>query len=202
MLLFDFDGTITKNFEMVLSLWKEFGKKLGVKITKKQFRENNNPQWQNFVKDNFNLEIKECEEIFNKIIVDKYKKKILKEKLIPEIVEYLKNQDFGIVTSGFSPAVKNIVEKYELKPKIIISSLETGTSDKKELIKHALKKVQAEWYIGDTEQDIRAAHENNLKAIGVTWGFQNKKRLEKAKPEHIIPKPEQLINILRTLKNN
>ena len=134
-------------------------------------------------------------------IKDEYSKNILKEQIIPELAKYLKNEEFGIVTSGFSKPVKKLCDKAGIKPRIIMSSTETGTSNKTKLIKKTLEQVKSKLYVGDTEQDIHAAKKNGLTTIAVTWGFQTRTRLEKAKPDHIINTEKELITLLNTLKS-
>ena len=51
-------------------------------------------------------------------------------------------------------------------------------------------------YIGDSEIDIKTAKNANLKSVGVTWGFRNKKVLESLDADYIIESPEELLNII------
>ena len=204
MILTDFDGTLVKDWEMVYELWKKIADRYGIKFTKKYFREKFSPEWQKVAEKVYGIDLKKEKPIFKKELKRNYLREISKQEIIPELAEYLKHKEFGVVTSGFSGAVKELVEKAGLKPLIIVSSDETGTSDKKELLKFTLKKLKAKnrFYVGDTEQDITAARKNGLKSVAVTWGFHPKKRLEKAKPDYLVTRVSQLIELLDVLTNS
>lgn len=51
-------------------------------------------------------------------------------------------------------------------------------------------------YIGDSQVDIETARNAGLPCIAVTWGFRDKKVLEKLEPEYIIDKPSQITEII------
>lgn len=55
-------------------------------------------------------------------------------------------------------------------------------------------------YVGDTETDMKTAHNAHLKAIGVTWGFRTKEELLIHSPYKIINKPHELIKIITEKK--
>jgi phosphoglycolate phosphatase len=52
-------------------------------------------------------------------------------------------------------------------------------------------------YIGDEVRDADAARHAGMNFIGVTWGFNGRKALEKVRVEHLIDKPAQLIPFLK-----
>lgn len=205
MILIDFDGTLIDDFEMVFRLWKSLADRFGIKLSRQGFRQKMNPEWQKFVKDVYGINMNDKKQLIKKLYLkrklkDEYSKNIINENIIPKLAGYLKNKDFGIVTSGFSQVVKQVTGKAGLKPSLILSSTELGISDKTKLLQTALEKVKAEYYIGDTEQDVRAGRNNGLKTISVTWGFHTRKRLEKANPDYLVETPEQLIELLDKLQ--
>jgi len=53
-------------------------------------------------------------------------------------------------------------------------------------------------YIGDEVRDIEACKTIGIKMIAVGWGLNTKKVLLKFKPEYLIDKPEEIINVLQT----
>ncbi|MBR9678751.1 MAG: HAD family hydrolase [Nanoarchaeota archaeon] len=201
MILFDFDGTLVKNWKMIYEQWKEVGKTFNVKLTEKEFREKLNPEWHEFVKNVLNIDFEKNKKQLVTMIKQIYAENIIKQEIIPELAEYLKNKEFGVVTSGFSKSVKQLCDKARIKPKIIISSTEMGTSNKTKLIKKTLEQIKSKVYVGDTEQDIQAAKKNDLTTIAVTWGFHTKTRLEKAKPDYLINNEKKLIKLLNQLES-
>jgi len=50
--------------------------------------------------------------------------------------------------------------------------------------------------VGDRKYDILAAHEHGIDSIAVTYGYGNKKEIEKAKPTYIANSPQELLSIL------
>lgn len=56
-------------------------------------------------------------------------------------------------------------------------------------------------YIGDTATDIQTAKNASLESIGVLWGFRDRNELEGAGADHIIDKPEEIVNIAKTKLN-
>jgi len=55
------------------------------------------------------------------------------------------------------------------------------------------------YYIGDTLGDMREAGKAKVKRIGAAWGWHGRERLARAKPEYIVEKPEDLIDLFRDL---
>jgi len=51
-------------------------------------------------------------------------------------------------------------------------------------------------YVGDEVRDIEAAKKAGIKVIGVSWGYNTKDALQKAHPDHIVEKPEDLQKII------
>ena len=50
--------------------------------------------------------------------------------------------------------------------------------------------------IGDRYHDIEGAKQNNLKSIGVLYGFGDREELEQAGADYIAETPPQLLEIL------
>ncbi|AVD54590.1 hypothetical protein BEH_24860 (plasmid) [Priestia filamentosa] len=53
-------------------------------------------------------------------------------------------------------------------------------------------------YIGDELRDIRAAKQNQLYCIAVSWGYDSKELLEAGEPNHIADRPQDILNILQS----
>ncbi len=51
-------------------------------------------------------------------------------------------------------------------------------------------------YFGDTNTDMKTGSNAGVHTVGVTWGFREREELEKGKPENIIDRPEQLLELL------
>lgn len=53
-------------------------------------------------------------------------------------------------------------------------------------------------YVGDTGVDMDTAHGANVPAVGVLWGFRDRKELEGHQAEFIISQPEELLGFVET----
>ncbi len=47
--------------------------------------------------------------------------------------------------------------------------------------------------VGDREVDISAAKGNNIASVGVLWGFGSRSELQKARPDHLLETPQDLL---------
>ena len=52
-------------------------------------------------------------------------------------------------------------------------------------------------YVGDEIRDIEAAHESEIQAAAVTWGFNAATVLEAASPDYLIRHPSELLELCR-----
>jgi phosphoglycolate phosphatase len=52
-------------------------------------------------------------------------------------------------------------------------------------------------FIGDTKTDIETAKNAKVTSIGVTWGFRPYQELETAGADHIVDKPDQILQIVK-----
>ena len=52
-------------------------------------------------------------------------------------------------------------------------------------------------YVGDEIRDIKAAMEAGIKVASVTWGYNFENVLSKYKPDFIINRPEDLLNLFK-----
>ena len=53
-------------------------------------------------------------------------------------------------------------------------------------------------YIGDELRDIKAAKQNQLYCIAVSWGYDSKELLIQGKPDYVADDPQDILNILRS----
>ena len=57
-------------------------------------------------------------------------------------------------------------------------------------------------YVGDSDVDMITGKSNNIKTIGVTWGYKEKEILINEKPDYLIDNPVEIINIIKEINNN
>lgn len=81
------------------------------------------------------------------------------------------------------------------------SNLDNTRTDKTEVVEYVLKKLpesdrQNTIMIGDRKHDIIGAKNNQIKSIGVLYGYGGKDELNKIKPDYIAASVEELRDIL------
>jgi phosphoglycolate phosphatase len=119
--------------------------------------------------------------------------------LIPILSELKNRHALIIISSNSIYAIRLMLEKYGFSPyfddvlgadfafskveKILYARGHFGTNGG-----HTL-------YVCDTAGDIREAREAGVKTVAVTWGWHPRERLERAKPDSIIEKPEDLLHL-------
>ncbi len=55
----------------------------------------------------------------------------------------------------------------------------------------------AQWlYLGDTNTDMQTARGAGMHPVGVLWGFRERPELEASGAEHIVAKPEEVLDLL------
>jgi phosphoglycolate phosphatase len=81
------------------------------------------------------------------------------------------------------------------------ASLDGRISYKSQLIEIAMDSMQVDAkdcvMIGDRYMDIEGAKHHDISSIGVLWGFGGYEELSRAKADHLIDKPEQLLALFQ-----
>lgn len=201
--IFDFDGTIADSFFLVAQGYKEFASRLGI----------TNP---------VQFDLQELRNYSAGEIIKKYKismwklwkltpelwkymnKKIDKVKPIPGMVKVIQrlyelNLRLMIVTSNSKENVKDFLHRQNLDyfEEIYSKRSILGKADKiAQLTKFKKLNKDSVFYVGDEVRDIEAAKKVNIKIIAVTWGYNSKQALQKAKPDFLISKPGEILKVV------
>ena len=126
----------------------------------------------------------------------------------PGIVEALQElvesgNTLYLATSKPLVYAERIIEHFGLArffTRLFGSELDGTRSDKSELLRFALTRIQAAARIsmvGDREHDIVGARANELAAIGVSYGYGTREALQAAGADVIVDNPRQLVPTLR-----
>ena len=79
------------------------------------------------------------------------------------------------------------------------ASLDGRISYKSQLIEIAMESMQVApkdcVMIGDRHMDIEGAKHHDISSVGVLWGFGGLEELSRAKADHILEQPEQLLSL-------
>jgi len=206
VLLFDFDGTIADTFDLAMVIGKKIAEEFGMRqLTNREIIHFRNGSLKNAVRDlripfwkippmilRIRHEIHENIELMrpiNNIDV------VLKE-LRPRC------EHLGIVTANSEENVQWFLTRYNLDIFDFgaYSSAVFGKLSKlRGLInRHRLPKERT-LYFGDTLGDIEACRKAGIRVAAVTWGYNTKEALEAAKPDFLISRPEEILDILKTI---
>lgn len=209
-ILFDLDGTLTdsgegitksvqyalKSFGILVDDLKELNKFIGPPL-KDSFKE-----YYNFDEEKAQLGLVKYREYFAE-------KGIYENKLydgIPELLEVLKKNNKKIVLATSKPEVyaRQILQYFKIDKYFDFAAgadFEETRVNKGDVIKYALQEanitdVSKVIMVGDREHDIIGAKENNIKSVGVLYGFGDVIELTQARAEYIVKDTEELLNIL------
>ncbi len=129
------------------------------------------------------------------------------EGIIP-MLKKLKSQGKVLALATSKPAVfaEKIVEKYGIKPFLTHlegSELDGRNTDKAQVIRNAMQKLGATSentiMVGDREHDIIGAEKNNIKCIGVSYGFGTDEEMENGGALKIAHSTGELLEILSAM---
>lgn len=202
-LIFDFDGTIADTLPFAEKIIQDLSETYGYqKLSKKELD---------------HMREYSIREIFSHMHVPLYKLPFLTRDIrrslhqqrdsfkpikgIPSVLKTLKQKGvyLGIVTSNNKPLVKAFLEKYNLD---FFDAVYTGSSlfGKARVINDFFEKnkisKQTAIYVGDEIRDIEAVKKVGIPIISVTWGLNSKKGLKRFKPDYLVEKPQDILDIL------
>lgn len=198
-IIFDFDGTLCDSLDVTIDIINNFLTRRGRQpITKEEMLQDG---FKGLVKSR---EIPKYMIPFLVIYGQRQIGKHIKElKMFPglkeEILDISKGNYLSIVTSNSGRNVRRFLSKNGLDG--VFDDIQTDFSmfgkEKKieKLIrKHHLKRRET-YFIGDETRDIEAARKVGIKVVAVTWGFEKKTSLQKAKPDLLISRTIDLRKI-------
>lgn len=204
-LIFDFDGTLADTLAFTVNAATEINRSLHLlsdeKIDFEKFRSTDTVE---FFKD---LEIPAYKLLF---FLYKYQRKQSKEiknvkifEQLPEVLSELTKNGIGIgiATSNSTKNVKLFLKNNNIEIfNFIYSSIDYFHKNK--IIERAVKKYGMSKdnviYVGDEIRDIKAAREAGVKVASVTWGYNFESVLSKYKPDFIINRPVELLQLFKS----
>jgi phosphoglycolate phosphatase len=209
-ILFDLDGTITdsgegitksvqyalKSFDISVDNLEDLNKFIGPPL-KDSFK-----KYYNFDDEKAELGLKKYREYYAD-------KGIFENNLYDGIVELLdtlvkNNKKIILATSKPEVYAKQILKYFKIDKYfnfVAGSDFEETRVKKGDVIKYALEGAKVSELskvimVGDREHDIIGAKENNIKSIGVLYGYGDVVELTQARAEYIVKTPNELLNNL------
>lgn len=207
---FDLDGTITDSREGIINGFVYALEHFGLEVEDKKYLERfiGPSLLETFIneygfdEDKANLAIEKYREY--------YSQKGLKESDlydgIRELIKDLASNNINVILATAKPQVysEQILENYGIKKYFKFVSgatLDGSRNEKADIIKYALNSIEGInieecIMVGDRHYDIDGAKENNMKSIGVTYGFGTEKELKDAGANFIAHNADDLRSIL------
>lgn len=148
----------------------------------------------------------ECFQVYQKHYTQNSNNKTCPYDGILPLLKQLKDkeQKLAIVSNKFDSSVKALCQNY-FSDYITVAIGESQAVARKpapDSVFTAISELNADInnviFVGDSEVDVKTAHNAGVPCVGVTWGFRNREVLKTAGADYIIDKPEELIEIIFT----
>jgi phosphoglycolate phosphatase len=202
IIVFDFDGTIADTFPEAVKVLNEILPSFGLRKVERE-------DLKIFRSEGTRKTLKQLKIPWIKII--RINKKLMTElkgrvefleliRGMDKTLKELKNRGYklGILTGNLKESVEKFLNKNDLEIFDFIYSgggiLGKHLAIKKMMKKEGLKKEDFV-YVGDEVRDIEACKKVGVKIISVAWGFNDYDALGKYKPDWLIKKPEEILEI-------
>jgi phosphoglycolate phosphatase len=127
---------------------------------------------------------------------------------IPDVLATLVGEGYflSVATSKLKTYAGDIIDHFDLSRYFHVlhgSELDGRNSVKGDLVRHILATEQIEagstLMIGDRSHDVVGASTNGVTAIGVLWGYGDRRELERAGAARIASQPKELPDLVRAL---
>jgi len=210
---FDLDGTIIDSSEGIFNTWDYTLKTLGLELRDRDsLRKYIGPPLEDSFAKEFGFDeekVKEAVAIYRKSYGEKGVYETELYDGIKKLIMELASNGFNVIlaTSKRQSFSEETLERYGLKEYFyfISGAMVDGTRGKKaDVIKHVLENAKIDnmdecIMVGDTIYDVNGAKANNMKCIGVTYGFGLEEDLKEAGADYIAHNMEELKKILFSL---
>lgn len=209
-ILFDLDGTITDSGEGITKSVQYALKSFDINVEKlEDLNKFIGPPLKDSFKKYYNFDDEKAELGLKKYREYYAEKGIFENSLydgVVDVLEGLKKNNKTIILATSKPEVyaKQILEYFKVDKYFTFaagSDFEETRVKKGEVIKYALEGAKISdlskvVMIGDREHDIIGAKENNIKSIGVLYGYGDVVELTQARAEYIAKTPKEILNIV------
>lgn len=202
-IIFDWSGVIKDAFKSHLWVVNKIFKRHGLKeFTLEELKnEWEEPYMIFFNKHLPNLTLEEEQAEYREGVLDK---DYPKSKAYPGIVEFIRKLKekgcyIAVITSDLEDSVLPEIKEFGLEN--VFNDIVVKVHDKTEAVnglitKNALNPDET-FIVGDSNNEITAAHNLGIKSIAVTWGFTKEAKLIAAKPNFLVHDLKELEKIIQ-----
>lgn len=209
-ILFDLDGTITDSGEGITKSVQYALKSFGISVDNlKELNKFIGPPLKDSFKRYYKFNDEKAELGLLKYREYYADKGIYENRLYDGIIELLKmlkknNKKIVLATSKPEFYAKEILKYFKIDEYFAFvagADFEETRANKGDVIRHAIQNsnisdLSKVIMIGDREHDIIGAKENNIKSIGVLYGYGDVIELTQARADYIVKNISELLNIL------
>ena len=202
-IVFDFDGTIADTMSVVIRIANKFADHYGYRKIPLSDLPKLREKRPSEVLKHLGISILKLPIVVRKIRFE-MNKEIVHLKTVVDIRETLEKLKksgciLGILTTNSRENVMEFLKNNDLQ---LFDFVYSGRAvyGKSRLLKKLMhgKTIPHEdpIYVGDEIRDVEAAKKAGIRVISVSWGYNTKSALEKASPDYIVEKPEDLQTII------
>ena len=194
-IVFDFDGVLVDNYDLVFKIFKKYDKKL----TPENFLDIFNGNSMETL-ENRNIDIKNFLIYFSEEYLDYSKNERINKEIIKILNKLSKKYRLFIISSNSETVINFLLKNNRINVFKKVLGIETNFSKtfKFKLLEEEYKiSPQNTIFITDTLGDVKEAHKRNYKVLAETFGYHNKTRLKKGKPEWIANSWEEILRIIK-----
>lgn len=207
ILIFDFDGTLANTLTAIVEITNRFYEEFGYsKITEEQVKIMRNLSSREIIKTAKIPLVKIP--ILIHLLKNELSYNIPKIQPIAGIEPVLKNlhlmgYDLGIVSSNSAENIHQFMQINNWEHLFPITCCGATIFGKAKVLNKLLKShnlsPEQVVYFGDETRDIDAAKKVNIPVVGVTWGFNSRSVLAAHKPDFLIDRPPEILDVLSQL---
>jgi len=209
--IFDLDGTLTNTLESMTYSVNLTLKEMGLsQITKDQCRMFVGNGARVLIEESLKVSgdpkasrIEEGMKIYGRIFDQNCTYHVTLYEGIPEMLKALKDRGIHLAVLSNKPdrqTVKVVKEIFGDNIFDYAQGQKDGIRRKPDGVWYLMEQMQVSkeecLYIGDSEVDAATGKNAGLKTIGVLWGFRDRKTLETAGADHLIERPEELLQFV------
>jgi len=198
-IIFDFDGVIVDTYDFVFDIVKENYPE----ITQQDFKDLYNQGISKNNKISFGADKK-----FFKYFFEEYNSRLNRNHIFPDAIKYLNtlNNEYNLflITSGSEVVVTNFLDKlgWNFFDKILGHETSKSKVIKFKLLEgNGMVSSENSVFITDTLADIVEGQQAGYKVLAETFGYHNRERLAKGKPEWIVDSWEKIIKTITQINN-
>jgi len=200
VLIFDFDGVIADTIHVHVPIYNQLSHKYNLKPLKTP------EEYSNIFDNNFyealpglglpNHQVEDLLKDWKRLFLQEFNNMPLYPGIKDAISQLAQHNEVCIVTTNSSKILKSYLTLKEIKEFQTILGEEEDKSKVNKL--NTIKSLHPShdyYYITDTIGDIIEAKQAGVKSVAVTWGYQEKEKLAKENPDHIVDSVEELLSL-------